>query len=257
MFTIIRNARIGSSPSEQLSHLVLAGGKIVTVLDAKEGLSAAHTALATKTLDVEGHYVLPGLIDGHTHPLGAAGEDGPATRAPEIPLEVFLRSGITSIVGMLGLDDVSRSVAALVARIRGLRAGGLNAYCLSGSYRFPTASLGESTAWDLYFIPDIIGVGEVAISDVRSSAPSRHELQRLIQETHTAARSAGKRGAVLFHVGDERSGLGPIFDIIENSSIDPSKIIVTHLNRNPLLLSQVARAAEAGLWCDFTAIEFE
>jgi beta-aspartyl-dipeptidase (metallo-type) len=257
MFTIVTNARFGALGSEQTFHVVISGETIAAILDGATPVGSAYASLANTIIDAEGRYLFPGLIDGHTHPLGAAGEGGPATRAAEIPMESFLTAGITSVVGMLGLDDFSRSVASLIARARALRSNGLSAYCLTGSYRFPPASLGEDTAWDLYFIPEIIGVGEIAISDVRSSAPQTHELRRLVQESFAAASSAGKRGVVLFHIGDESSGLDPIFQLLENSKLDSSRLIATHINRNPHLLSQAPRAVQAGVWCDLTAIEFE
>ena len=257
MFTILTNTRCILPGGLTRVHLVLGHGVIQAIVPGDSPVPEPYRSLATESIDSAHRVVLPGLIDGHTHPLGAAGESGPSTRAPEIPAELFARHGVTTVVGMLGADQFSRSMAALVTRIRALRAAGLNAYCLSGSYRFPPTSLGESVSWDLFFIPEIIGAGEIALSDIRSSAPTTPELRRFVQESLSAARSAGKRGVVLFHIGDEPSGLTPVLELSANSQLDCSRIIATHLNRNERLLAQVADAATAGIWCDLTAIEFE
>jgi beta-aspartyl-dipeptidase (metallo-type) len=257
MFTVLTNARCILPRGLTRAHLVLGHGVIQAIVPGDSPIPEPYRALATDLIDVADGVVLPGLIDGHTHPLGAAGESGPSTRAPEIPAELFARHGITTVVGMLGADQFSRSMADLITRTRALRAAGLSAYCLSGSYRFPPTSLGESVPWDLFFIPEILGAGEIALSDIRSSAPTPCELRRFVQESLSAARSAGKRGVVLFHIGDEPSGLSPVLELSANSQLDCSRIIATHLNRNERLFAQVADAAEAGVWCDLTAIEFE
>ena len=257
MITIISNARCVRSSGLERVHLVIVREVIAAVLPGDRAIEGGYRALAEEVIDVGGAFVFPGLIDGHTHPLGAAGEAGPGTRAPEIPAELFVRHGITTIVGMLGADDFSRSMAGLVSRIRALRAAGLTAFSLSGSYRFPPASLGPSVPWDLFFIPEVIGAGEIALSDVRSSAPTGAELRRFVQESLNAARLAGKRGVVLFHLGDEESGLRPVLELRTGSRLDCSRVIATHLNRNEQLMAEAPGAAAAGFWCDLTAIEFE
>ena len=78
--------------------------------------------------------LIPGLIDGHAHLTGGGGEAGPATRVPAPVLSHYTVGGVTTVVGVLGTDDVTRTTGDLVAAARGLVAEGLSAWCHSGGY---------------------------------------------------------------------------------------------------------------------------
>ena len=69
------------------------------------------TGLPLKTIDVKGSYVIPGLVDMHCHLTGGGGEMGPASRTPEGTIEALVEAGITTVVGILGTDCVSRRYA--------------------------------------------------------------------------------------------------------------------------------------------------
>ena len=63
--------------------------------------------------DFGGRRVIPGLVDGHVHLTGGGGESGPESRVPPVPLTRFTRGGVTTVVGVLGTDDVTRTTASL------------------------------------------------------------------------------------------------------------------------------------------------
>ncbi len=73
------------------------------------------------------------------------------------------------MVGLLGTDDLTRSTSSLVAQVYALRESGISAYCYTGGYHVPLTTLTESVRSDLVHIEPILGVGELAISDHRSS----------------------------------------------------------------------------------------
>jgi beta-aspartyl-dipeptidase (metallo-type) len=85
---------------------------------------------------------------------------------------------------VLGTDDVVRTTAELVAVTAGLRTQGLSAWCLTGGYHLPPMTLTGTVRGDIALVDEIIGVGEVAISDHRSSQPTLDELLRLAAEAH-------------------------------------------------------------------------
>lgn len=66
-----------------------------------------------------------------------------------------------------------------MAKCRALRAEGVTAFHWAGSYRVPPATLFDSVQRDMCFVESCVGVGEVAVSDHRSSAPTPHELARI------------------------------------------------------------------------------
>ena len=123
-------------------------------------------------IDAAGLRTMPGLIDGHVHVTGGGGEAGFRTRVPPVPLSRFTTAGITTVVGLLGTDDVARGPSELLATLYALREEGLNAYGYAGGYHVPPATLTGSVRGDLVFVEALIGIGEVAISDHRSSQPT-------------------------------------------------------------------------------------
>ena len=83
-------------------------------------------------------------------------------------------------------------------------------------------------------------MGEVAISDHRSSQPSLDEILRLASEAHVAGLMTGKAGIVHFHLGDGERGLSMIRDCLETSEIPPRVFNPTHVNRNKALFEEAA-----------------
>ena len=55
--------------------------------------------LPVETVDAEGGFVVPGLIDPHEHLLGGSGESGFSSQTPEITLSEIVAAGITTVVG--------------------------------------------------------------------------------------------------------------------------------------------------------------
>jgi hypothetical protein len=59
---------------------------------------------------------------------------------------------------------------------------------------------------DIVHVDRVIGVGEVALSDHRSSQPTFDELAKLGAEAHVGGLMTGKAGVVHLHLGDGRAG---------------------------------------------------
>ena len=144
-------------------------------------LSAWEAIPEIEVLDLGGSIVCPGLIDLHVHVTGGGGEQGPASRVPESQLSEFFKNGITTVVGLLGTDGVTRSVENLVAKARALTEEGMTVYTLTSSYGYPPTTLTGSVERDIILVPPMIGV-KVAVSDHRSSNPGGEELIALAEE---------------------------------------------------------------------------
>jgi beta-aspartyl-dipeptidase (metallo-type) len=141
----------------------------------------------------------------------------------------------------------------LYGKVMELRARGLAAFMLNGSYRLPAATLTGDVVRDLVLVEPLIGTGEVAISDHRSSQPSAAELRRLAADVHLGGTLSGKRGTVLVHVGDGPRGLAPIEEALEGSQLPHRIFFPTHVNRNRRLLRQALGFVAAGGFADITA----
>ena len=176
MLTLIRNTTIAGTTDGVRRDILIAGEKIESI---HEPGAATLSGLELETFDASGLTVLPGFIDSHVHLTGGGGEGGPATRAPEILIENIVSSGVTTVIGCLGTDGVTRHQSSLMAKARGLEQEGITAYVYVGSYEIPVQTLTGSVRSDLALLPSVLGAGEIAISDHRSSQPTFDELARL------------------------------------------------------------------------------
>src|SRR3954470_4326307 len=165
------------------------------------------TGLPCRVIDASGLLVTPGLIDPHEHLIGAAGEEGFATRTPEITFDEIVQAGITTVVGCLGTDTVTRWLTTLLGRVRQLHEEGISAYMYTGGYPIPPPTITSSVTNDIVMIDRVIGVGEVAIADTRAWKPALWQLASYVTEAMVGGSLGGKAGIVHFHVGSAESRL--------------------------------------------------
>ncbi len=237
------------APSYQGRKSVLFHDKIIKIADHIniEGLDV-------EVIDGSQFKMIPGLIDNHVHITGGGGEAGYQSKVPPMQLSDFILGGVTTAVGLLGTDGFTRSMKALIVKAKALKSEGLSVYVLSGSYQVPLKTTLDTLEDDMCLIEEIIGAGEVAISDHRSSAPSVQALKQILSSVHVGGLLSGKGGVLNVHVGSATSGLNPLIQLIEETDFPRSKIIPTHINRNQSLLSQgIAYAKQYKAPIDLTA----
>ncbi len=250
MLTLIKNADIYAPESMGRGDILVAGERIAHIGADAVALPAA---LDCQVVDVKGARVVPGLIDGHAHITGGGGETGPASRVPPIRLSQFTRAGVTSVVGVLGTDDLTRNTQTLLTQAYGLRAEGVSAWCHTGGYHLPLTTLTGSARGDIVFLDPVIGVGELAISDHRSSQPTLDEFLRVASEAHVAGLMTGKAGIVHCHMGDGARGLSLLEAAITTCEIPARVFNPTHVNRNKPLFEQALSLSRHGCYIDATA----
>lgn len=232
--------------------ILIAGEKIYKILPPG---AVQDNPLIAEIVDCRGLLAFPGFIDQHIHFLGAGGEDGFRSRTRELEAQEILDAGVTTVVGLLGADGVTRSMPALYAKARSLEAQGLTAFLYSGSYMLPPVTLTGSLQRDMIFIDKVIGAGEIAISDHRSSNPDARELTKLAAQVHLGGLLAGKAGVLHLHVGDGKSGLDILRQVLEESDLPREMFVPTHVNRNRMLFRQAAAYWREGGNIDLTAGE--
>lgn len=211
--------------------------------------------IADEVVDCEGKRAFPGIIDQHVHITGGGGEQGFLSRISRIDIRDIFKSGVTTVCGLLGADGVTRNLTDLYATAKSLEAEGITTFIYSGSYAMPPLTFTDSITKDLVLIDKVIGAGEIAISDHRSSQPSPRELARLASQVHLGGMLSGKAGVVHIHVGDGKGGLKPIRDTIERYDLPADMFVPTHLNRSPELFEEAMEFCKAGGNADFTAGE--
>ncbi len=249
---LLRNADVYAPDALGEQDLLIGGDRIVAMAPY---LSPPSADWPVTEIDLSGMLLLPGLIDGHTHLTGGGGEGGAETRVPAVQLSELSRAGVTTAIGLLGTDCSTRSIAELLAVARGLESYGLSAFCFTGGYMLPPPTLTGSVRGDIVHIDRIIGVGEVAISDHRSSQPTDEELARLASDAHVAGMMTKKAGILHLHLGDGPRGLAPIRRLLDQTELPPRVFHPTHVNRNRRLWEEAKALSERGCFIDVTAFD--
>ncbi len=222
--------------------ILAAGGKVAAVAERIEeprlpGLEA---------VDCGGLLAVPGLIDGHVHIAGAGGEGGPATRTPEMPLSMMLEGGITTVIGCLGTDGYTRTVESVLMKAKALRAEGVSCWIYTGAYQVPAPTILGDPGRDIALIEEVIGVGEVAVSDHRSSCPTPAELARLAAQARVGGMLGGKAGIVNLHMGDAEDPFRIVRRAVEAGQVPLKQFLPTHCNRNPRIFEDAKEHGRQG-----------
>ncbi|MGL4990578.1 MAG: beta-aspartyl-peptidase [Sarcina sp.] len=251
MIKLIKNVEIYSPDYLGLKDILIANNKIVGIYD--NFIIGEDICNIINIIDGIGKIAVPGFIDSHVHIIGGGGEGGFKTRTPEITLESIIDGGVTTIVGCLGTDGICRDMRALLAKVYSLEQQGINSYCYTGSYEFPIKkTLTNSVKEDIVLIEKIIGVGEIALSDHRSSQGSFQDFVNLVAQARVAGLLAGKSGIVNVHLGAGARMMDYIFRLFDETEIPPDQILPTHINRNSKLLNEGLKLINKGGYVDLT-----
>lgn len=230
------------------TDVLLAGGRIVGVAPRIR----APGGVEVDVVDGRGLLALPGLIDGHVHIAGAGGEGGPATRTPELRLSQLLAGGITTVIGALGTDGFTRSLEGLLMKAKALRAEGVGCWIYTGAYQVPPPTLLGDVARDLALIDEVVGVGEIAVADHRSSGPSVDELIRIAAHARVGGMLGGKAGIVNLHLGDAERPFEIIREAVRLSELKATQFLPTHCNRSAAVFADAMEYGRDG-YVDITA----
>ena len=252
--TLIRGAEVYNPNALGPLDLLIAGNRVAAL---GKSLENPPSDWDCEVIDATGQIIAPGFIDTHTHMSGGGGEAGAATKVPAPLLSTFTTAGVTTAIGLLGTDSTTRSTAEVLAAARGLSELGLNALCYTGSYDVPPPTLTGSVRGDIVHVDRIVAVGELAISDHRSSQPTFDEIIRIAAEAHTAGMMTGKAGLVHFHLGDGERGLELIRRALHETELPARTFHPTHVNRNPALWKEAKAIVEQGVTIDITAFPDE
>lgn len=243
MITLLKNCRVFGPEEMGLNDLLIGGGRII-------GLApniVPPQGIEVEVVDCGGLMLIPGLIDAHVHIAGAGGEGGPATRTPEMQLSHMIEAGVTTVIGCLGTDGFTRSFESVLMKVKSLRAQGVSAWMYAGAYQVPTPTLTGDVGRDLSLIDEVIGVGEIALSDHRSSHPSTDELKRLVAHARVGGMLGGKAGIVNIHMGDAKNPFAPLYSLVESSELSFRQLFPTHINRNHYIFEDAKHYGKLGV----------
>jgi len=256
MLTLIENAVLYAP--------VPKGRQSILLLDGRIGAVGSVDRRAVETLGVEHEVVdatdclaVPGFIDPHEHLLGGSGEQGFASQTPAVELSELVPYGITTVVGCLGVDTTMKTLAGLLAKVKGLKEEGLSAYMWTGGYNVPPSTILDSPREDVMFVEEILGCGEVAISDERATDPEPRELARLVSDVHAGGMLSRKAGLTHFHVGEGPRRMQCLRDVLDQRlfQVRAEWLYATHITRSEELMCEAIDLAAQGATVDIDTVE--
>ncbi|MBW2368413.1 MAG: beta-aspartyl-peptidase [Deltaproteobacteria bacterium] len=248
---LIKNAEIYAPAALGKQDVLTGGGKILAI---EEKLSAGTLPGDVEVIDAAGTAVIPGFVDGHQHFTGGGGEGGFHTRTPEMQLSMNTANGVTTAVGLLGTDSLTRNVESLYAKTESFNAEGITALMLTGSYRYPSPSITGRPDRDLIYIRPVIGV-KLALADTRGPHMEIRDLAVLAADMRVAGLISNKPGIITIHVGDQKECLDLVFAVIKNCSARAEMFVPTHINRKgKKIMDQALALAKLGATIDATCM---
>jgi beta-aspartyl-dipeptidase (metallo-type) len=254
MLTLIENGEIYAPEPQGRKDVLLAADRIARIGEIdRRAVEALGLELAV--IDATGCLVTPGLIDPHEHLTGGSGEQGFSAQTPEIFLSELISAGITTVVGCLGVDTTTKTMPALLARAKALHEEGLTAFIYTGGYNVPPTTLTGSVRNDLLFVEEVIGAGEIAISDLRAAEPDVESLARLVTDAYIGGMLSKKAGITHFHVGDGKRRLEPLRRLLEEYEVEPAWLYPTHVERNEGLMEEAVELMKRGVTIDIDTVE--
>ncbi|MDP4551106.1 beta-aspartyl-peptidase [Alkalihalobacillus macyae] len=246
MLKVIKNTNVYAPEFLGKKDVLIAGDRIVTIEN-----SINLSGVDFDVIEGENTSCVPGLIDRHVHITGGGGEGGFSSSTPEVQLGTLVQSGITTVVGLLGTNDIGRNTKNLLSKAKALREEGMNAYMLTGGYGYPSNTITGDLREDILFFEEVLGL-KLAIEDHRSSYVTNEELKRIASYTRVASMLAKKKGFVHLHMGSGKNHYDQIYTVLEETDFPISLFSPTHINRTESLLEASVEFGLRGGLLDIT-----
>jgi beta-aspartyl-dipeptidase (metallo-type) len=255
MITLIENGEVYAPEPRGQQSVLLVDSK-VGVVGPVDRRALERLGCEYAVVDATDCVVTPGFIDPHEHLLGGSGESGLSTQTPMVVLSEIVPHGITTVVGVLGVDTTMKTMAGLLARVKGLKEEGLTAFMWSGGYDVPPVTVMRSIREDMLFIDEVVGAGEIAIADHRGLCPQTPELAKVVLDTHVGGLLSGKAGVTHFHVGEHPQRLKRLRELVEGDyAVTPEMLYPTHVERTEALMDEAIDLVRRGSYIDVDVVE--
>jgi beta-aspartyl-dipeptidase (metallo-type) len=246
--TVIRNAHVYDPDDLGHRDLLLAGERVVAM---EPRLDVG--GLAATEVDAAGRSLVPGLVDGHLHIIGGGGNEGYASRIPELWVGELVAAGITTVVAPPGLDMMAKSPETILAKAYALDSEGVTAYVMGGGFQRPFRTVTGSLRRDIFTIEKIIGV-KIALGETKASRYAEHDLVELAAQLEWLSGATGKACVMHAHLGQSSDPAGLLLHAMRTSGVPSRRFQATHGNYTPDTLEAAQQVAAAGGFVDFNPI---
>ncbi len=250
MVTLIQGGHLYGPEDLGSQDLLAINGKIERIAG---GIKLSDEVFRrAEIVPAKGKLVFPGFIDQHVHTIGGGGSGGPLTRAKEVYFRDVVKSGITTLVGTLGTDAISRSLETLLVKAKALSQSGLTSFIYTGSLLFPPVTLTGSVEKDIVLISEVMGV-KAGFGEAVFARPDLRELENLFTEVKRAGSMSGKSAVVHVHMAASAQEWVPTIEsILEGRDLSRQLVVLTHVNRSSALLERSFAYARKGGRIDAT-----
>lgn len=256
MLVLFKNGEVFTEGQFHQTDLLVCGGKVEKVGPVDESF-LKNSGLDVDVINCQNKLIIPGLIDSQIHLAGGSGENGFLSQPPRILIEECIVGGITTTIGTIGTDATTKTMSNLIASVKAFKEAGLSSYAYTGGYGIPPATITGNVRDDMIYVDEIIGLGEVAISDRRVPEPTPDELARVLVDAYVGGTLTNKAGVSRIHVGAGKRRLQVIYEAAERNEIQFDHLYFTHMDRSRNLLADGVAITRKGSYIDLDIHERE
>ncbi len=250
MFKLIKEGHIYKPEDTGVKDILILGKKMLKIEEDIKPPTGYHCEI----IDASDKIIYPGFVDCHVHLIGADDGQGPVGRTSDIAWKDIVESGTTTVVGCLGSSRFARTLDRLYIKTLELEMMGLGTYMYTGSFVIPSPTLTGEIRKDVYLVPKVIGL-KTAISDPTTNHHTWRDLADIASEVFYGSSIADKHAVIHVHVGRQDTRMDRIFELIDNTGIDPARVIPTHINRRtPDVMEQAIEYTKMGGIVDLSSL---
>ena len=246
---LIKKVDVYSPEPKGVMDILIINEQIVA-LDSK--INLPRWLSETKVIKGDNLKAVPGFIDAYVYIIGGGGESGFSSQVPPVQLSTLIKSGITTVGGLLGTDTVTRNVASVLAKANSLYEEGISSFIVSGGYPIESPTITGNIRSDVTFIEKVRG-GKIALSDHRASPVSPEQLLSLGIDIRVGGMLRGFAGMLIMHIGSGAECLDIVFQVLDKSPCLGRHFIATHINRNYKLLNDSIKLTKKGGYMDISS----
>lgn len=243
MLTLLKSGEVYTPRPLGLCDILMAGNRII----AMEKELRAPKEFPVNLVNCSGYKVFPGLVDPVFYPCDNSDTDNPDTLLPAKISGSAFRAGITSAIGSLGWNDITREPGTLLRKVQILRTNGLQCHAYTGGFSGQSSVLLKNSAADLAYVSDYVATGIIGVTDHRAGRLSAEMLSSFHANAESGATLGNKSPVVVYMPGEESQQYDDFFLRIKRVIPMAKHLMIAGVNRNKKLMESARKFGMTGL----------